>query len=45
MNASETKKLETIIGKIEQLQNRTKDVRAKDRLQTAKDELLRLLRA
>jgi hypothetical protein len=35
--------LETILGKIEVLENTTSDTNAKGRLRTAKDELLRLL--
>jgi hypothetical protein len=41
---SEVKKLETILYKVETLQNKTRDFVAKHRLGMAKDELLRLLR-
>jgi hypothetical protein len=41
---SEVKKLETILYKIETLQNQTRDFVAKDRLGMAKSELLWLLR-
>ena len=44
MTATEIKKLEAIIGKIETLQNSTKNRTAKDRLGVAKTELLRILR-
>ena len=42
MTRAEHKRLETIIGKIERLQNQTPDLGAKDRLGKAKAELLRL---
>lgn len=45
MTFTETKKLEIILEKIEALQNSTKDINAKDRLGTAKSELIRLYNA
>jgi DNA-binding FrmR family transcriptional regulator len=42
MTAIELKRLETILGKVEALQNMTNDGNAKSRLGAAKDELLRL---
>lgn len=44
MTQAETAKLETILAKIEMLQNATKDRDAQERLQTAKSELLRIRR-
>lgn len=43
MTNQEIKKLETIIGKLENLQNTTDDKVARGHLQKAKSELLRLL--
>ena len=43
MTQIEIKKLHTIIGKIESLQILTKNEDAKERLQSAKNELIRLL--
>lgn len=42
MTPAENKKLDTIIAKLERLQNTTSDEVAKSRLLFAKDELLRL---
>lgn len=42
MTSRERQRLETIIAKVETLQNTTKDPVAKDRLGAAKSELLRL---
>lgn len=42
MTRSEFKKLETILAKIELLQNSVSDSTANERLMTAKNELLRL---
>ena len=44
MTQANIKALETIIGKIEVLQHKTRDQRASDKLRKAKDELLDLLR-
>ena len=41
MTQAETKKLETILGKIEALQAQTSSAVLRDRLQSAKSELLR----
>lgn len=42
MTQIEIKKLETILAKLETLQNITKDAEAKSRMLTAKNELLRI---
>lgn len=42
MTAKEVRKLETILGKVEALQNETADLNARERLQEAKSALLRL---
>jgi hypothetical protein len=42
MTANDKRSLDSIIGRIEALENRTADVSAKSRLRSAKDELLRL---
>lgn len=42
MTPAENKKLDTIIAKLERLQNETADDAAKSRMLFAKDELLRL---
>lgn len=44
MTQAESKKLDTIIGKIEALQVVTKDQKLQDRLQSAKNELIRASR-
>lgn len=44
MTGAEEKKLETILAKVETLQNQTKDRALRERLGVAKDELLRALR-
>lgn len=44
MTAKDMKKLDAIVGKIENLQNSTDDTILKDRLQVAKSELLRAMR-
>ena len=44
MTMKEIKKLETILAKIETLQNQISDQNAKERLEGAKSELLRLHR-
>jgi hypothetical protein len=44
VSRDEVRKLETILAKIETLQNQTSDRGAKDRLGFAKDELLRLFK-
>ena len=44
MTSREVRKLETILARIETLQAMTRDAGARDRLDTAKTELLRLLR-
>jgi hypothetical protein len=43
MTTTEISKLHTIVAKIENLQNATSDAIARERLQVAKSELLRLL--
>ena len=43
MTQSEIKKLHTILAKIENLQLHCRDEEAKERMQSAKGELLRLL--
>jgi len=42
MTKREQQMLDTILGKLEYLQNKTKDERAKERMMAAKNELLRL---
>lgn len=44
MNKAEEKKLETILAKVETLENQTNDRALRGRLLCAKDELLRALR-
>jgi hypothetical protein len=44
MTLRDIKKLETILAKVETLQNQTRDGQIKERLGSAKTELLRALR-
>lgn len=45
MNKEQVKKLETILGKLEALENQVNDNRIRERLSSAKRELMRALPA